>query len=63
MNLDVNTYQVVVYYNVHMIKSVFFGCRVINITKKQEKELKRLYEEPILRKMDFSTKFIRNTLP
>ena len=62
VNLEVNIYQAAVYYNVCMIKSVFFGCRVINLAKKQKKELERLYEESILRKIGFSTKFPRNML-
>ena len=62
MNLDINPYQVSVYYHIYMIKSVFFGCGVIQLNVCQEKELKRLYEEPLLIKMGFSRKFPRKVL-
>ena len=39
MNTDINPYQVAVYYNIHMIKSVHFGYGVMELNEKQEKEL------------------------
>jgi len=62
INLDINLYQASVYYHIYMIKSVFFGCRVIQLKLRQEKELKQLYEEPLLIKISFSRKFPRKVL-
>ena len=49
MSTDINPYQAVVYYNVHMIKSVYFRCRVVKLTTSQEYELKKLYEKLLLK--------------
>ena len=62
MNIDINPYQASVYFNVYMIKSVFFGCGVINLNEKQELELRKLYEEPMLIKLGFSRNFPRKVL-
>ena len=58
INLDINSFQVSVYFNVYMITSVFFGYGVITLIKKEEKELQRIYKEPILVKMGLSRKFL-----
>ena len=62
MATDMNAHQAAVYYNVCMIKSVFFGCGVITISESQEKELKRLYKEPLLMKLRLSRNFPRVVL-
>ena len=54
MNMDINAYQAGMYFNVYMIKSVYFGCGVIELNKQQENELRRLYEEPMLVKLGLS---------
>ena len=40
-----------------MIRSVFFGSRVIEIIEKQNVELKKIYELPLLRKLGLREKF------
>ena len=62
MNTDVNAYQAAVYYNVYMIKSVFFGCGIIELNEQQERELRRIYKEPLLLKLGLSRKFPRDVL-
>jgi len=62
INTDINLYQAAVYYNVYMLSSVFFGCGIILLNKKQEEELKTIYEQPLLHKIGFSWKFPRNVL-
>ena len=54
--MDINACQAAVYFNICMIKSVHFGCGVVNLDKKQEKELKRIHEELMLMKLDLSQK-------
>ena len=44
MAMKITLYQVYVYFNMYMLKSVFFGAAIIEINKKQIKELKRIYE-------------------
>ena len=46
----------------YMIKSAFFGCGVIDITKKQDLALRQIYEEPLLLKLGLSRKFPRKVL-
>ena len=36
MATDINPYQAAIYYNTYMIKSVYFGCGIIELTNKQE---------------------------
>jgi len=56
MNTDVNTYQAAVYYNVYIIKSIFFGCGIVELNEQQERELQRIYKEPLLLKLGLSRK-------
>ena len=46
------------YYNMHLIKKVYFGFRVMSITLKQEEVLKKIYEPVILRKLGLSANFL-----
>ena len=62
MNMDINAFQASIYFNVYMIKAVFFGCGVIELNPKEEVELKRIYEEPMLIKLGLSRKFPRVVL-
>ena len=34
MNMDINSYQVSIYFNTYIIKLVFFGCGIIELMKK-----------------------------
>lgn len=62
MNMEINTYQAAIYFNVYMIKSVYFGCGIVKLNKQQEKELRRIYEEPMLIKLGLSRKYPRTAL-
>ena len=35
MNTDINPYQGHAYFNMYILKSVLFGCRVVHLTNKQ----------------------------
>ena len=50
------------YYNMYLIKKVYFGCGVININQRQEEDLKKIYEPVILRKLGLSKNFPRSVL-
>ena len=46
-----------------MLTSVFFfGSGIVCLNDEQEKELKRIYEEPTLMKLGLSKKFLRTAL-
>jgi len=55
-------YQCHIYFNMYLLKSIFFGCGIISITNNQEKELKRIYKAPILSKLQLSEKLPRYIL-
>jgi len=59
MRMDVNPYQAAVYYNTYMIRTVYFGCGIMTLDPKEELELKRIYERPLLTKLGFSVTFPR----
>ena len=45
-----------------MTRSVFFRCRIIELTAKQNTELKKIYEAPLLWKLGLGKKFLRKLL-
>ena len=54
-----NTY---LYFNMHLIMQVYYGCRVISLTLKQEKILMQISKETLLRKVGLSKKIPRKIL-
>ena len=62
INTDINLYQAAIYYNAYIIKSIYFGCRILELIIDQENELKRLYKEPLLVKLGLSRNFLRKVL-
>ena len=51
--------QAYIYFNMYMFKSIFFGIGMIKINKRQIKEIKRIYERPILTKLQLSKTFLK----
>ena len=49
-------------YNVCLIKKVYFGCGIMHVSKQQEKELKKIYEPVLLKKLGLSENFPRSAL-
>ena len=62
MNTNINLYQAHVYFNIYMLKSIFFSCAVVHLINKQIAELKRIYKVPLLRKLQLSTRFPKELL-
>jgi len=50
------------YYNMYLIKKLYFGCGIFTINEIQEKILKKIYESVLLHKMGLSEKFPRDIL-
>jgi len=50
------------YYNMYLIKMVYFGCGVMSLTPQQEIILKKIYEPIILKKLGLSKNFPRAVL-
>ena len=51
-----------IFYNTYLIKSIYFGIDIIKLSLLQEKELMKIYEPTILRKLGLSQKFLRRVL-
>ena len=62
MAIEMNSFQVCIYFNMYLTRYIFFRCRVVEIIEKQEKELKRIYEVPLLNKLKLGEKFPRKVL-
>ena len=45
-----------------MIKSAYFSCRIVILRTKEDQELRKIYEAPILLKLGFSKNFPRTIL-
>jgi len=50
------------YYNMYLIKKVYYGGGIFALNDRQEKILKNIYEAVILNKMGLSVKFLRKVL-
>ena len=50
------------YYDMHLIKKVYFGCRVLYLLEQQECVLKKIYWPVILWKLKLSKNFSRSVL-
>ena len=50
------------YYNMYLIKKVYFGCSIVHLSEQQECVLKKIYEPVILRKLGLSENFPRSVL-
>ena len=57
-----NTNNAFIYYNMHLIKNVYFGCGIVHLTKSQERMLLDICEKTILNKLGLSEKFPRDIL-
>ena len=50
------------FFSMYLITKVYFGYRVMSITKVQEQTLMKVYETTILKKLEFSKKFLQRAL-
>ena len=46
----------------YMTRSVFYGCSIMELIVIQEVELRKIYEGPLLKKLELSEKFSRKLL-
>ena len=62
MNSELKTWQVHIYFNIYLVKSVFFGCGIVELNERELHEMERICEKPILRKLHLSEKFPRRMM-
>ena len=48
MNAEIKAWKVHTYFNVHVVKIVFFGCGIISLTDDECEELQRIHEMLLL---------------
>ena len=44
MNAEIKPWQVYTYFNVYMVKIIFFGCGIMSLTEDEHNELQRIHE-------------------
>ena len=50
------------YFNIYMIRTVFFGYGIIDLSVSQDKKIKIIYKLPIVKKLQLGEKFLRAIL-
>ena len=61
-NTNIIALLIYVYYNAYLIRSMYFGCRILKLINPQQKQLIKIYEPIILKKLYLSQKFLRSML-
>ena len=62
MNTIIILYQACMYFNMYMLKSIFFGGGIMQISEKQCDELEKTHEVLILVKLQLSKTFPRKLM-
>jgi len=61
-NTLVTICNVHIFYNMYLIKQVYFGCRIIHLSPKQDEILREISEKVLLKKLGLSEHFPRDVL-
>ena len=62
MSVSLTFQETVMCYNFHVLSSIHYGCGITTLNEKEERELRRTCETPILIKLGFSNKFPRDMM-
>ena len=62
LSININNFQTYIYFNMYMKRVVFFGCGSIDLLEKQNKELRKVYENLISKRLGLGEKFPRKVL-
>ena len=62
MNTNMNAYQTHIYFNMYLVKSIFFRSGIISLNEKQLRILEKMYKVPILKKLGLGKTFPRYLL-
>ena len=62
MSISLTFQETAIYYNLYMLSSVYYSYSIIALNLKEEKELRKIYEMPILIKLGFSNKIPRDRM-
>jgi len=62
INTNMKINQAYIYFNKYFTTSIYFRTGIVQLNKKQEAELKRIFEAPILWKLGLSVKFLKELL-
>jgi len=61
-NTSIHPSQMFIFYNAYFTKLVYFRYGILSINTNQEKELRAIYKETVLKKLGLSSKFLRQAL-
>ena len=61
-NTSIPRYLTYIVFNAYIMKSVYFGYRIIELNQRQVEILKQIYEEVIAEKIGLGKKFLRKIL-
>ena len=62
MSSKINTFQAFIYFNMYMMRSMYFRCYMIDINKMRCNEICKVYEATIAKKLNLSMTFPRKLL-
>ena len=62
MNTSLTYQQTAIYYNTCVLSSVYYGCVIMTLNEKEENELRRLHEAPMLNKLGLRSTFPRDMM-
>ena len=59
INTKINSYQAHIYFNMYIIRSIYFRYGIFKLIEVQDKALRLIYERLILKKLGLGEKFLR----
>ena len=62
MSVNLTYQEGAMHYNLHMLSSVNYSCRITKMNQREEEELRRIYKAPMLIKLGFSINFPREIM-
>ena len=62
LSTNINNFQTYMYFNMYMTRVVFFGYDSIDLLEKQNKDLRKVYENLISKRLDLGKKFLCKVL-
>ena len=57
-NTNICPKLIYIFYNIYLIKSIYFGTRIMRLSVKQKNELIKIAKPAILQKLGLSLKFL-----
>ena len=62
MSSKINEFQAFMYFNMYMVRSIYFGYYTIDINKKKCDEIRKVYKITMAKKLNLGATFLRRLL-